>query len=490
MPCSRDQSNSGDLLLQAGEECDSGDDEHALIWCAPSCRNHRCGDGFVKRQNLFREVAGDLDFEECDDGNAEAGDGCSPNCLEEVCGNGRVDHGVACDDANDINEDACPNDCSPPYLFTQFSSGHLETCALTEAGHQVCWGHRISDQERDEGLCTNPVTRAVRIDEPPSTHVAVGRLNRCNLSAEGDLTCAGDLGAPSTILDMEVWQGEHVVATYYCATPIYPRTAPVIPQVIGVATGAMHTCALTVAGEVLCRGSQSSLGGRNRQGRTRDGRLGRWVRYRYCGGDPVELGGRQWREQECEEGPRRDEDDALDHCLGGREALPVVGLPDGVISITAGGGHNCVLSEEGRVWCWGYNGQGSLGDGTQQNRISPVEVLELPRSSMVSAGDKHTCAVSLTGEAYCWGSNQHGQLGDGTTQSRSRPVQVRNLVAVDQIAAGGQHTCSRVGSNVWCWGGNSSGEIGDGSLEARLLPVQVDGLPPVEEIRLGGGWVY
>jgi cysteine-rich repeat protein len=49
--------------------------------------------------------------EECDDGNTTAGDGCSPSCHVERCGNGLIDPGEACDDGNNVDCDGCSADC-------------------------------------------------------------------------------------------------------------------------------------------------------------------------------------------------------------------------------------------------------------------------------------------------------------------------------------------------------------------------------------------
>lgn len=57
---------------------------------------------------------GSLNLEEtCDDGNTNAGDGCSPSCqLEAFCGDGALNPGEACDDGNTSNSDACLSDCT------------------------------------------------------------------------------------------------------------------------------------------------------------------------------------------------------------------------------------------------------------------------------------------------------------------------------------------------------------------------------------------
>jgi cysteine-rich repeat protein len=64
-----------------------------------------CGDGLLSR------ALG----EECDDGNAEAGDGCSPACLIEApasCGDGDLEPGEECDDENAASNDGCSSACA------------------------------------------------------------------------------------------------------------------------------------------------------------------------------------------------------------------------------------------------------------------------------------------------------------------------------------------------------------------------------------------
>jgi len=63
---------------------------------------------------LFEEPCGNgrIDrFEECDDGNRMAGDGCSAYCQREYCGNGRLDPGEQCDDGERKADDGCSKRC-------------------------------------------------------------------------------------------------------------------------------------------------------------------------------------------------------------------------------------------------------------------------------------------------------------------------------------------------------------------------------------------
>jgi len=86
----------------------------------------------------------------------------------------------------------------------------------------------------------------------------------------------------------------------------------------------------------------------------------------------------------------------------------------------------------------------------------------------------HTCALTSAGTPYCWGWNGNGQVGDGTTTSRLTPVPVAGNLTLATIALGGAYTCGMQGNAVWCWGANAVGQLGRGSLSAlSTVPVRV-----------------
>ncbi|MCK6552269.1 RCC1 repeat-containing protein, partial [Myxococcota bacterium] len=92
--------------------------------------------------------------------------------------------------------------------------------------------------------------------------------------------------------------------------------------------------------------------------------------------------------------------------------------------ISAGNIHTCARLSTGEARCWGYNGTGSLGDGTTTQRNTPVAVSGIASATSITAGYRHSCARLATGDLRCWGYNGYGNLGDNTTTQRTSPVTV------------------------------------------------------------------
>ena len=108
--------------------------------------------------------------------------------------------------------------------------------------------------------------------------------------------------------------------------------------------------------------------------------------------------------------------------------INVTGL-SGVIGIAVGRVHSCALRDNGTVSCWGYNAQGQIGDGTADiDRLLPVNVIGLSNIVSVASGYYHTCALRDDGTVSCWGGNGYGQLGNGSDVNEIyTPVSVSGL---------------------------------------------------------------
>lgn len=122
-------------------------------------------------------------------------------------------------------------------------------------------------------------------------------------------------------------------------------------------------------------------------------------------------------------------------------------------AVSAGDGHSLFLDGRGEVWAWGDNTYGQLGDGTDVNSVSPVQVVGLTEIVAIDAGFDHSLALKADGTVWAWGNNLFGQLGDGTTLDRNAPVQVQGLSDIVDISSHLWHNVALTGDGtVWVWG--------------------------------------
>ena len=165
---------------------------------------------------------------------------------------------------------------------------------------------------------------------------------------------------------------------------------------------------------------------------------------------------------------------------GFSEVSPVKILSD-VASVDMRRDRVAALTKDGSLYCWGWNFEGQVGDGTESgmfgyaHRYSPIKILS--DVSCVKLSDGNSAALTTEGKLYIWGDNMYGQIGDGTgsfsDKSKNYPVMVMENVAAFDIGKYNSSALTEDGS-LYLWGENTFGQIGNGTVDKeQYIPVKV-----------------
>ncbi len=158
--------------------------------------------------------------------------------------------------------------------------------------------------------------------------------------------------------------------------------------------------------------------------------------------------------------------------------VPTQTLPDSDWQIVSmSNSTTLAIKTNGSLWGWGENSFGSVGNGTFNNagpNYVPNPISSATNWVSVSMGRYASRAINNNGELFCWGYNSNGQVGDGTTVNRNVPTPVgvgNNWLAT----SGGEFYSVGLTTNrsLWAWGDNSYGQLGDGTFINRLTPTQI-----------------
>ena len=300
--------------------------------------------------------------------------------------------------------------------ITSVAAGRGHTCASTRCGAAACWGHSYFG-ELGSGTTDTSVPVPVSSLDVGVARVGVGKYHSCAVGVAGEGWCWG------RNRNGEVGDGTRI------NTGVPSRVAAI--PLFRIAGADQHSCAITDAGKVVCWGD-------NEHGQLGIGTLG-----------------------------------------NSNLAVDVHDLAAGAIAVATGGARSCAITRDGALRCWGENASGALGDGSNADRKSPVDVVGLSTGVIsVATGDTHSCAVLAGGHVRCWGTNLFGELGDGTDHASNRPVDVVGLSVPAVVVGVGQfHTCvAAVDRQVYCWGGNEHGELGNGTVTPFPIPAAVAGV--------------
>ncbi len=387
----------GDGAIWLGsEECDDGGNGNT-DGCIDTCKTATCGDGYTY-----------LSVEECDDGEDNAdNNSCKQDCTVNVCGDGLQGPNEECDDGNQSELDSCLTDCTKSVCGDGYVDASSEGC---------------DDQNNDNNDgCSNTCEQGATAigSGPASWHV-------CTIRA-GKARCWGwaDYG--------QLWRGS--TATLGDEPNELPGANEDVPlneedEVVQIATGSFHTCALLKSGVVQCWGAGGSS------------QLGNGYGSNY--------------------GDEPDEPPPIPVDMGAGEAAK---------AIDAGQFHTCALLASGAVRCWGAADSAVLGQPGKPTNWTPSKLGDIDlgpnKTIRLATGALHTCALQEGGEVYCWGTNEYGQLGLGHTNSigDDETPGAKGLVdvggVVSDIAAGYSHTCALLeGGKLRCWGWGGSGQLG------------------------------
>lgn len=160
---------------------------------------------------------------------------------------------------------------------------------------------------------------------------------------------------------------------------------------------------------------------------------------------------------------------------GNLSLIPNINLGEKITKIKTGGNRTCAIVESGKMYCWGYNEDGSLGYGNKtlyDGTIPPrnlgalnigAKVVDLVMTST------STCILIENGNVKCWGGNSQGLLGYGATFQWSfdkTPIDIPNVNlggVAKQISGFNMHMCALMeNGDVKCWGYNAYGQLGYG----------------------------
>jgi alpha-tubulin suppressor-like RCC1 family protein len=279
---------------------------------------------------------------------------------------------------------ATPASCGSGGSLVSWSSvvaGSDHTCALSRGGAVYCWGANWLGQLGNGSTIPSSVPVAVSGLSSGVISIASGAVHTCALTTSGTVMCWGD--------NADGQHGDGTTSTSLVPVQVLGLASPV--SLIS-AEGGWHTCAIESTGRLVCWGSNHTA------------ELGSGLNSQAFVASPV----------------------------------PVVGLSGGVVSVHAGVGSTCAITTGGSLACWGY----AAGVWTP----TPVRVPGLETGVVkASAGNGFTCAIRSGGAVTCWGSNAFGNLGNGSNTPSPSPQQVTGLQSgVTAISSAGYNASCAV----------------------------------------------
>jgi alpha-tubulin suppressor-like RCC1 family protein len=136
--------------------------------------------------------------------------------------------------------------------------------------------------------------------------------------------------------------------------------------------------------------------------------------------------------------------------------------------------HRLGIKSDGTLWAWGFNDYGQLGDGSNTQHFTPIQIGTRTDWVNIAVGWNFSLGITSDGRLWSWGANYNGTLGDSTQTDRNQPVQVGTATNWVSISAGQRHVFGiTTDGKLWGWGYNLAGQLGDGSIYFSFIPRQI-----------------
>jgi alpha-tubulin suppressor-like RCC1 family protein len=103
--------------------------------------------------------------------------------------------------------------------------------------------------------------------------------------------------------------------------------------------------------------------------------------------------------------------------------------------ISVGKNFAVAVTTNNRVFVWGQGTSGQMGNDTRTVRnVTPIDITnyfvfqadEVIKN--ISSGNAHTILITSENRVFVWGSNSHGQIGDGTTNIATKPIEITTFI--------------------------------------------------------------
>jgi len=144
------------------------------------------------------------------------------------------------------------------------------------------------------------------------------------------------------------------------------------------------------------------------------------------------------------------------------------------------GQHGMGIKSNGTMWVWGDNSSGGVGVNNRTQYSSPVQIgtrtaWNVGEFSLAGSGDGNFFVVDTSNQLWCWGEDLSGHLGQNSQTNFSSPVQIPGSWSKPFSGTNGISGAIKNSNELWMWGNNESGQVGQNNRTQYSSPKQIPG---------------